>query len=208
MAILWHYPDVLKHEFYPQFRGLPWLYPGEPKPGIFADFPLTPADAFQRWCEGMTGFPIVDAGMRQLTATGFMHNRVRMITAMFLTKDLHIDWRLGEQFFMRKLTDGEVASNNGGWQWSAGTGADAAPYFRIQNPWSQTARFDPEGKYIKQWLPELRSVPANALASPPPPGTLLTKHYPAPMVDHSRERELTLDVFRSSNRRMKPAKGE
>ena len=134
MAILWHWPEVLEHEFQPRFRGMPWHAPGQ---------------AFQRWCEGTTGFPIVDAGMRQLAATGWMHNRVRMIVAMFLTKDLHLDWRLGEAFFMQRLADGEIASNNGGWQWSAGTGADAAPYFRIQNPWTQTARYDPEGEYIK-----------------------------------------------------------
>ena len=106
---------------------------------------------FEAWKQGRTGFPIVDAGMRELPATGFMHNRVRMITAMFLTKDLHIDWRHGESCFMQHLVDGEIASNNGGWQWSAGTGADAAPYFRIQNPWSQTARYDP-GRDLYQTL--------------------------------------------------------
>ena len=181
MAVLWHRPDVLEHEFNERLRSLPWREPGE---------------AFQRWCEGATGFPIVDAGMRQLTATGWMHNRVRMIVAMFLTKDLHLDWRLGERFFLQQLADGEIASNNGGWQWSAGTGADAAPYFRIQNPWTQTARYDPGGDYIQTWVPELRDVPARALAKPPAPGARLAPGYPPPMVDHARERAVTLEMFR------------
>ena len=167
-AVLRAWPEVLEHEFDPQWRGLPWEYDGE---------------KLTRWKDGATGFPIVDAGMRELNATGFMHNRVRMITAMFLTKDLQIDWRLGERYFMQRLVDGEIASNNGGWQWSAGTGADAAPYFRIQNPWSQTKRFDPDGAYIKTWVPELRDVPPESLARPPElwatPRTL-AKNYPPP----------------------------
>ena len=178
--ILWHFPAVLDQEFNPKFRGMAW-------PGTVKDF--------SRWGEGATGFPIVDAAMRQLNLTGFMHNRARMITAMFLTKDLHLDWRLGERYFMQKLTDGEIASNNGGWQWSAGTGADAAPYFRIQNPWTQTLRYDPEGRYIKAWLPELRDVPAERLSAPPAPGDRLTPGYPLPMVDHSEAREKTLEMF-------------
>jgi len=133
--------------------------------------------------------------MRQLRQSGFMHNRVRMITAMFLTKDLHLDWRLGEQWFMQHLTDGEIASNNGGWQWSAGTGADAAPYFRIQNPWTQTRRYDPEGRYIKRWVPELKDVPPAQLGEPPPEGGSLAPGYPAPMVDHNHERQRTLEIF-------------
>ncbi|MGB8355225.1 MAG: deoxyribodipyrimidine photo-lyase [Chthoniobacteraceae bacterium] len=180
MQILWHFPEVLELEFNPKHRSLPWKKLG-------ADF--------QRWCDGETGFPIVDAGMRQLNATGYMHNRVRMIVAMFLTKDLHIDWRHGEQYFMQKLIDGEIASNNGGWQWSAGTGADAAPYFRIQNPWSQSARFDPEGKYIKQWVPELRDTDPAKLAQAPSDNTPIAKNYPAPTLDHARERNITLEMF-------------
>jgi deoxyribodipyrimidine photo-lyase len=195
MAILWHHPEVLEYEFQPKFRGTPWLYPGQRKPAVLREFPLSPVEAFRRWCDGETGFPIIDAGMRQLAATGFMHNRVRMIVAMFLTKDLHLDWRLGEQFFMQKLVDGEIASNNGGWQWSAGTGADAAPYFRIQNPWSQAARFDPDGEYIKTWVPELRDLPAKVLTAAPAHGTRLTRKYPEPMVDHAEERARTLEVF-------------
>lgn len=179
-AILWHFPNVFEEEFNPDWRGLPW-------PGSDADF--------QRWAQGRTGFPIVDAGMRQLLGTGLMHNRLRMIVAMFLTKDLHCDWRLGEAFFMQQLLDGENASNNGGWQWSAGTGADAAPYFRIQNPWLQSARFDPEGLYIKKWVPELKDVPAPLLHEPPKPGLPLAKGYPVPMVDHHTERDRCLAIF-------------
>jgi deoxyribodipyrimidine photo-lyase len=180
IAILWHYPHVLAEEFAPDWSGLPW-------PGTDADF--------QRWANGTTGFPIVDAGMRQLLQTGLMHNRLRMITAMFLTKDLHCDWRLGEAFFMQQLVDGEIASNNGGWQWSAGTGADAAPYFRIQNPWLQSVRFDPAGEYIKQWVPELKHVPAALLHEPPKGGQSLAKDYPLPMVEHATERARCLAIF-------------
>ncbi|WP_193211124.1 cryptochrome/photolyase family protein [Luteolibacter marinus] len=181
MAILWHFPHVLEEEFNADWRGLWWQEPDE---------------KFEAWKEGRTGFPIVDAGIRKLLATGHMHNRLRMIVAMFLTKDLHIDWRLGEQFFMQHLVDGEIASNNGGWQWSAGTGADAAPYFRIQNPWSQAKRHDPEGIYIKRWLPELKDVPADRLLEPPSNGTPIAAGYPAPCVDHHQERDRTLAIFK------------
>jgi deoxyribodipyrimidine photo-lyase len=180
-AILHHFPQVLDHEFNENWKGLPWDEPNE---------------NFEKWKSGKTGFPIVDAGMRQLLHTGFMHNRVRMITAMFLTKDLHIDWKLGESHFMQHLTDGEIASNNGGWQWSAGTGADAAPYFRIQNPWSQTAKFDPTGVYIKRWIPELASVDPKKFQTPPENNLPLTLDYPLPCVDHKTERERTLAIFK------------
>lgn len=180
-AILHHFPNVLEEEFNPDWRGLPWDEPG----------PL-----FDAWKEGKTGFPIVDAGMRELLNSGFMHNRVRMITAMFLTKDLHIDWRWGESHFMQQLVDGEIASNNGGWQWSAGTGADAAPYFRIQNPWSQTARYDPGGAYIKRWVPELADVHPSKFMEPPKNGLPIAKGYPLPCVDHKSERERTLAIFK------------
>ena len=179
-SILWHYPDVLDTEFNPKFRGMKW-------PGTRVHF--------GRWRAGETGFPIVDAAMRQLAQTGFMPNRARMIVAMFLTKDLLVDWRLGESYFMQKLTDGEIASNNGGWQWSAGTGADAAPYFRILNPWTQSARCDPEGAYVKQWVPELRSIAAQCLHQSPPSGERLAPDYPAPLVDHARAREKALELF-------------
>lgn len=183
MQLLWHYPELLEQEFNSTWRGMEW-------PGLKGH-----PDAFERWCSGMTGFPIVDAAMRQLAATGWMHNRARMITAMFLTKDLHLDWRLGEAFFMRSLVDGEIASNNGGWQWSAGTGADAAPYFRIQNPWSQTKRYDPEGHYIRRWIPELKNVPNAALLEPPSDGRPIAPGYPAPMLDHAAERDRTMELF-------------
>lgn len=183
MQLLWHYPELLDREFNPVWRGMEW-------PGLSDE-----ADAFGRWCEGRTGFPIVDAAMRELAATGWMHNRSRMIAAMFLTKDLHLDWRLGEAFFMRSLVDGEIASNNGGWQWSAGTGADAAPYFRIQNPWSQTRRYDPEGAYIRRWIPELGNVGSASLLEPPQDGRPIAPGYPPPMLDHSAERDRTLDLF-------------
>jgi deoxyribodipyrimidine photo-lyase len=127
-----------------------------------------------------------------------MHNRVRMIVAMFLTKDLHFHWRVGEQFFHQHLIDAEIASNNGGWQWSAGTGADAAPYFRIQNPWSQTKRYDPLGKYIKRWVPELQEVSPERLLAPPENGRCLASGYPLPIVEHGTERDRTLDRFKSA----------
>ena len=183
MQLLWHFPEVLEHEFDPQWRGLPWSW--EQK-------------TFQRWKDGLTGFPIVDAGMREARATGQMHNRLRMITAMFLTKDLRLDWRLGEQYFMQILIDGEIASNNGGWQWSAGTGADAAPYFRIQNPWSQTKSYDPKGDYIRHWVPELKNAPNVMLLEPPGTSPLFAGRYdyPEPMVNHSEERDRTLTFFK------------
>ncbi|MES2438686.1 MAG: deoxyribodipyrimidine photo-lyase [Verrucomicrobiota bacterium] len=180
-AILHHFPNVLDEEFNADWRGLAWDEPGE---------------RFEAWKQGRTGFPIVDAGMRELAATGFMHNRVRMITAMFLTKDLHIDWKQGESWFMQHLVDGEIASNNGGWQWSAGTGADAAPYFRIQNPWSQTSKFDPDGIYIRRWIPELAKVHPSRFLEPPKDGQPLAPGYPLPCVDHKTERERTLAIFK------------
>jgi len=180
--VLWFKPEVLEHEYNEAYRGLPW-----------AENP----EAFIKWCEGKTGYPIVDAGMRQLRATGFMHNRVRMIVAMFLTKDLHLDWRQGEQWFMQRLLDGEIASNNGGWQWSAGTGTDAAPYFRIQNPWTQSSRFDNDAEYIKRWVPELDGVPAARLHQPPTPGVRLSPAYPLPMVDHAKERDVALASYKA-----------
>ena len=183
--ILHHYPHVLDEDFSPATRGLPWREAKDHE------------QIFARWCEGTTGFPIVDAGMRQLSATGFMHNRLRMIVAMFLTKDLRIYWRDGEAFFMRKLVCGEIASNNGGWQWSAGTGADAAPYFRVQNPWTQSERFDPNGEYIKEWVPELRGEPPGRFHVPLAPGLRLAKDYPPPMLDHSTERDATLAMFKA-----------
>ena len=150
------------------------------------------ADRFEAWCEGRTGFPIVDAGMRQLAGEGWVHNRVRMLVASFLVKDLHLDWTRGARFFMEHLVDGDVASNQHGWQWVAGTGTDASPYFRIFNPVTQGERFDPGGAYVRRWVPELAEVPDRFVHRPwddpagPPAG------YPAPMVDHAEEREESL----------------
>ena len=195
--VLWHSPAVLQHEFQEETRSLPWRAHWRPEDErAWSRDPAARAH-FDAWREGRTGFPIVDAGMRELAATGHMHNRVRMITAMFLTKDLRIWWMHGESHFMRLLTDGEIASNNGGWQWSASTGTDAAPYFRIQNPWSQTRRFDRDGEYIKRWVPELRDVPAGQLCEPPAPGTTIAKGYPQPIVDHSVAREEVLEMFKA-----------
>ncbi|MBC7772374.1 MAG: deoxyribodipyrimidine photo-lyase [Pyrinomonadaceae bacterium] len=154
---------------------------------------------FEAWCEGRTGYPIVDAGMRQLRGTGWMHNRARMITAMFLTKDLFIDWRRGERFFMQHLVDGDLANNNGGWQWSASTGTDSAPYFRIFNPASQSRANDPDGAYIRRYVPELASLDAKAIHDPPP---LLRKSlgYPMPLVDHAAARERVMQSFKTMGR--------
>jgi len=153
---------------------------------------------FDAWCRGRTGIPLVDAGMRQLVATGFMHNRIRMITAMFLSKNLFLDWRLGERFFMQRLACGFLASNNGGWQWSASTGTDAAPYFRIMNPVSQSEKFDPRGDYIRRWVPELENVEGPAIHQPWTLPRLLRDRleYPAPIVDLSASRAAAIDAFR------------
>ena len=145
---------------------------------------------FTAWREGRTGVPLVDAGMRQLRETGWLHNRVRMVTAMYLSKDLLLDWRQGEAHFMRELVDGDFANNNGGWQWSASTGVDAAPYFRIMNPWTQASRFDPKGEYIKTWVPELEKVTPSSLHDPNKLAELIRAglEYPEPLVDHRTAR--------------------
>lgn len=145
---------------------------------------------FNAWCEGRTGIPIVDAAMRQLNATGWMHNRLRMVVAMFLTKNGQIDWRLGEDYFMSQLVDGDFAANNGGWQWSASTGTDAAPYFRIFNPVSQSERFDPNGEFIRKWVPEVAHLSNRQIHNPP-----AINNYPAPIVDLSASRKSTIALF-------------
>lgn len=162
--ILWHFPQVGKgRAFKPQYDTIQWRRDeGE----------------FERWCNGQTGYPIVDAGMRELNATGFMHNRVRMIVASFLCKHLLLDWRLGEAYFAEKLLDFDLAANNGGWQWAAGSGCDAAPYFRIFNPYLQTQKFDPQLNYIKKWVPEFQEF-----------------NYPAPIVEHEFARKRCLEVY-------------
>ncbi|MFM1684404.1 deoxyribodipyrimidine photo-lyase [Aeromonas salmonicida] len=154
--------------------------------------------AFAAWCEGRTGYPIVDAAMRCLNATGWMHNRLRMIVASFLTKDLHIHWRLGEDYFMSRLIDGDLAANNGGWQWAAGTGADAAPYFRVFNPTTQGQRFDPQGDFIRTWVAELADIPTAYVHQPHDWLRLKGgRGYPAPMVDHALARVKAIEMFRN-----------
>lgn len=187
--VLWHWPHVERGAFRPMYDGIAWR-DGEAH--------------FAAWCEGRTGYPIVDAGMRELRSTGFMHNRVRMIVASFLTKDLMISWQRGERHFMRHLIDGDLAANNGGWQWAAGTGTDAAPYFRIFNPTSQSVRFDPDGAYVKRWVPELAALPPKLLHAPAaaPPlllaaaGVILGETYPRPIVDHATQRVACLDMYK------------
>lgn len=156
-------------------------------------------DEFDRWCRGFTGFPIVDAAMRQMNATGWMHNRLRMIVSSFLTKDLLIYWRSGEKYFMQKLIDGDFASNNGGWQWSASTGTDSQPYFRIFNPKSQSERFDPTGDFIRKWVPELKDLPTVTLHEPIAKlnaAKLKGLGYCEPMVDHAKARIRTIEAFK------------
>ncbi|MBC1188157.1 deoxyribodipyrimidine photo-lyase [Kluyvera sichuanensis] len=159
-----------------------------------------PSDALIAWQEGRTGYPIVDAAMRQLNATGWMHNRLRMIVASFLVKDLLIDWRQGERYFMSQLVDGCLAANNGGWQWAASTGTDAAPYFRIFNPTTQGERFDKRGAFIREWLPELAEVPDKAIHQPwawaEKQGVEI--HYPRPIVDHAEARVATLAAYEAA----------
>lgn len=183
-------PDLIRHHAYKDKTDakIDWSYS---------------QDDFEAWCTGKTGVPLVDAAMRCLNATGFMHNRLRMVTAMFLTKDLLIDWRWGERYFMQQLIDGDFASNNGGWQWSASTGTDSAPYFRIMNPFSQAKTHDPDGIFIKTWLPELKDIPASILHSEDKLRGALTANgkfntlaYPAPMVEHKAARLLAIAEFK------------
>ncbi len=187
--ILYHFPHVRRGSFRPVFNAIPWR---------------NDAEEFNAWQEGRTGYPIIDAAMRQLHATGWMHNRARMIAASFLTKDLLIDWRWGERIFMQQLLDGDPASNNGGWQWAAGTGTDAAPYFRIFNPVRQGEKFDPDGDYIRDWIPELARVPTQYIHQPwmmphmlqREVGCIIGETYPAPLVDHAEARKRTLAAYR------------
>jgi deoxyribodipyrimidine photo-lyase len=163
MQILFHFPEVVTNNFKRKYDGIQWRN--------------NPAE-FKRWCEGKTGYPLVDAGMRELNETGYMHNRVRMVTASFLCKHLLIDWKLGEAYFAEKLLDYELSSNNGNWQWAAGTGCDAAPYFRVFNPTLQLKKFDKDLEYTRKWIPEFDFG------------------YSEPMVEHSFARERCLSVYK------------
>jgi len=164
MQILFHFPQVVTNNFRAKYNGIAWR---------------NDEDEFEKWCKGETGYPMVDAGMRQLNETGYMHNRVRMVTASFLCKHLLIDWRKGEAYFAKKLLDFELSSNNGNWQWAAGTGCDAAPYFRVFNPSEQLKKFDKDEKYVRRWLPEYG-----------------TKNYPEPIVEHKMARERALETYK------------
>jgi deoxyribodipyrimidine photo-lyase len=166
MMILYHFPHAAKNSFKSQYDRIEWR---------------NNEDEFKAWCEGKTGFPIVDAGMRELNETGFMHNRVRMIVASFLVKDLLIDWRWGEAYFAQKLLDFDLSANNGGWQWASGSGCDSAPYFRVFNPTEQTKKFDPKYEYIKKWAPDFN-----------------TTNYPKPIVDHATARLRVLAVYKEA----------
>ncbi len=177
----WEHPRIAQAAIRPAYDRIAWR-----------DDPA----GFRAWCEGRTGYPIVDAGMRQLATTGWMHNRVRMITASFLVKDLLIDWRLGERWFRTLLVDGEVAQNAGNWQWVAGTGPDAAPYFRIFNPTAQGKKFDPQGTYVRRWVPELAALDSRHVHEPWLAGGLFgAPDYPAPIVDHAAARERCLAAY-------------
>ncbi len=171
MMILWHFPHVVSNPFKKEYRFIPWI---------------NDEKEFERWKNGETGIPIIDAGMRQLSGSGYMHNRVRMIAAGFLVKNLLIDWQWGETYFASKLLDFELASNNGGWQWSAGTGADAAPYFRIFNPYIQAKKFDPEEEYIRTWIPEY-----------------ITSTYPTPMIDIRKSGQRAIERYRAASNEFK-----
>lgn len=180
-SIAFFFPHVFKGAFHSKFDKLKWS---------------NNEKDYQRWCNGSTGFPIVDAGMRELNETGFMHNRVRMIAASFLIKDLHIDWRWGEKYFAQTLIDYDPAVNNGNWQWVASTGCDAQPYFRIFNPWTQQKKFDPECVYIKKWVSELRDVPSKAIhAWYEEKYHAGSKKYPPPMTDHTTAAKETLHAL-------------
>ncbi|PPC94823.1 MAG: deoxyribodipyrimidine photolyase [Methylotenera sp.] len=192
--ILHHNPQVAKgHTFKPEFNNIP--FPNDKQ-------------LFKAWCEGKTGYPLVDAAMRQINSTGYMHNRLRMVAASFLVKDLLIDWRWGEQYFEEKLIDFDFSANNGGWQWAASTGCDAQPWFRIFNPVTQSDRFDPHGKFIRKYVPELKECDDKEIHAPwliPPLrqqsiNMVIGKDYPTPIVDHASQRLLALDLYKQQSK--------
>jgi deoxyribodipyrimidine photo-lyase len=190
-GVMHHFPQVRTGSYRQEFRRVAWA---------------NDEQHFAAWCEGRTGYPFVDAAMRQLRTLGWMHNRARMVTASFLVKDLLIDWRWGERWFMQNLIDGDPAANNAGWQWVAGTGVDAAPYFRVFNPVSQSEKFDPQGAYICQWVPELTTVPQKFIHAPwrmserdqIAARCRIGVDYPAPVVDHEWAKARMLAAYRAA----------
>jgi deoxyribodipyrimidine photo-lyase len=191
IAILYHFPTVRRQAFRAQLRAIAWR---------------NDAADFAAWRAGRTGYPVIDAAMRQLAVTGWMHNRARMLTASFLVKDLLIDWRWGEAWFMQHLVDGDPAANNGGWQWTAGVGTDAAPFFRVFNPTTQAAQYDPYGAFVRAWVPELHRVPDEFVHEPwrmPAAAQrdaqcLIGRDYPAPIVEHAWARQRALEAYRNA----------
>jgi deoxyribodipyrimidine photo-lyase len=183
--ILYHHPQVATASFRPEYDRIRWDEAPEP---------------FAAWCEGRTGYPLVDAAIAQINGSGYMHNRLRMVTASFLTKDLGIDWRRGERWFARRLLDYDLAANNGGWQWAASSGCDAQPYFRIFNPVAQSQKFDPEGRFIRRYLPQLANLSPQEIHAPwllsrerqQQAGCVIGADYPPPIVDHAQARQRTL----------------
>ncbi len=190
IAILYHFPHVSKTAFNPALANIPWR---------------NDKAEFEAWKEGRTGVPVVDAAMRQLRVTGWMHNRARMIVASFLVKDLLINWQWGERWFMDNLLDGDPAANNGGWQWTAGTGTDAAPYFRIFNPVLQSQKFDPNGNYIRKWVPELAHLPSDVIHAPWEKRIRVPGYPSQPIVDREKARERTLNAYSLSKQSFNPS---
>ena len=194
LMVLHNFPHVLRLEFDEALRDLPWR---------------NAPQEIEAWKQGRTGYPVIDASMRQLSATGWMHNRARMLVASFLVKHLLVDWRIGEAWFMQQLVDGDPAANNGGWQWTAGVGTDAAPYFRVFNPVAQAKRFDPDGDFVRRWVPELAHVPARYIHEPwrmpesvaGDAGVHIGREYPEPIVDLSAGRERALEAYRRARGR-------